>query len=339
MASQTQTQPPQVVPLGKLADIQRTSDLIQSQTYDDWRQHLLDHGYAVVKGVLSKEKAEEYRQRMFDYFRNFNPNLDFDNPDTWVLENLPVHLPRNIFYYYSCSHEKFMWDVRTEPAVVAEFARLFGTDDLLVSFDAFNMTLPNRKDKARGGGWQHVDQSPFKRGFNCAQGIINFSKAGDDDGGLVVIEDSHKILEEFFDTQTNRAEWTSKDNFVLSPEQLDWFLQRGCKKIKVNVDPGDLIIWDSRTVHWGLEPEASSNTIRSIAYVSYSPRAFATEQSLQTKREVFDEWLGTSHWAHDNIAVRRLQAKFPDGTVDPRDRQEPFEKPALTPALRRLAGF
>ncbi len=39
-----------------------------------------------------------------------------------------------------------MWEARCEPTVIEPFAKLYGTDELLVSFDSFNIGLPRRKD-------------------------------------------------------------------------------------------------------------------------------------------------------------------------------------------------
>lgn len=43
---------------------------------------------------------------------------------------------------------------------------------------------------------------------------------------------------------------------------MQWFLDRGCEIIKVCADPGDLILWDSRTVHYNCLPE--SDAVRSV---------------------------------------------------------------------------
>lgn len=319
--------------------INQAGKFIESQTYDDWRQDFLDNGFAIVKSVIPRERAIKYQQDMFDYLKALRPNLDVNDSSTWIKENLPVHSPRNLYYYYSASHEKFLWDIRTEQGVIDAFAKLWNTDELLVSFDAFNVTFPNRTDKPRLDGWQHVDQSPFKKNLSCAQGIVNLSNCQENDGGLVVYKGTHKLLQTFFETQTDSKDWTTIDSYPLTNDQLQWFLDQGCEKIKINAEPGDLILWDSRTIHWGSEPNELGNTIRSISYVSYSPKCFASESSLKTKRDVFNQWLGTTHWAHDNIIARRLEAKLDDGSIDPKDRQEPINKPILTGKLKKLAGL
>ena len=154
----------------------------------------------------------------------------------------------------------------------------------------------------------------------------------------MVCPGSHLLNKEFFETQTERDSWTSKDFFMFSDEQFKWFVERGCKPKKVLAEPGDLILWDSRLVHWGAEPGEGSSTIRTVIYASYAPAALATPEALKAKAEVFQNWGATTHWAHDNIRPRETRTLLADGSRDPRDRDGPVEKPELTDQLLRLAA-
>lgn len=231
-----------------------------------------------------------------------------------------------------------MWDARTEPGVIEPFAKLWGTDELLVSFDALNVTFPNRKDKPRKEAWQHIDQSPLRKGLACAQGVINLSQAGPEEGSLIVYPGSQKLCEEFFETQTDKSTWKPEDSYLYTVEQLAWFEARGIKPLKVLADPGDLIIWDSRTIHYGSEPTEKSNTIRTVIYACYTPARMASEETLKKKKDAFERFSATTHWPHDNVVVRDLKAKFDDGSEDPRNRVEPRVKPVYTDKLLKLAG-
>jgi hypothetical protein len=42
-------------------------------------------------------------------------------------------------------------------------------------------------------------QSLHRRGFYCCQGLVNLNDCGPEDGGLIVLEGSSKLVEEFFD--------------------------------------------------------------------------------------------------------------------------------------------
>lgn len=308
-------------------------------SYGDWRDDLRDKGYAVVKGAIPHERAVEYQQRALKWLTSFGLPLDLNDPNTWVAENMPVQSKLNTFDNYCVAHEKFMWDARMEPGVVDAFSKVWNTNELLVSFDSLNITLPGRKDKPTRAPWPHVDQSPFKRGLHCIQGIINLSHVGDEDGSLMVMPGSNTHNAEFFDTQTDRSSWPSIDWRRFSEEEMKWFENRGLNACKVKAEPGDLILWDSRTVHWGAEPTANSKTIRTVIYVSYSPAKLATKEALEEKARVFNLYGATTHWAHDNIWLRPQLAHLPDGTVDPRNRNEPLEKPKANEKMLKLAGL
>lgn len=149
-----------------------------------------------------------------------------------------------------------------EPAIIDAFAKLWQTEDLLVSFDGANLTLPT-KDREPVAAWPHVDQSPHRKGMQCVQGILNLATNGPKDGGLIVLKGSSALNEAFFKTHdTERKTWGPADWFGFTPEEVEWFKDRGCDAIKVCAEPGDLILWDSRTVHYNCLPE--SDAVRSV---------------------------------------------------------------------------
>lgn len=302
----------------------------------DWRDDLDSKGYAVVKQAIPADRAARYQAKAFEWLKSFDSTLDFNDPSTWKGAKLPVQTERNTYEHYSVVHERFMWEARQEPGVLEAFSKLWGTDELLVSFDSLNVTLPNYKP-ARAP-WPHVDQAPRKRGLHCIQGIINLSHAGPEDGSLVVMSGSHRLVEEFFDTQTDPSTWEWRDNRYFSEKDMEWFKARGVHPVKVLAEPGDLILWDSRTIHWGGEPTEKSDTIRTVIYAAYAPAKLASQSTLEEKRRVFEANGATTHWPHDNVKLRDLLVKLPDGTVDPRNRSEPLEKAEVTPRLLKLAG-
>lgn len=304
----------------------------------DWRADLAKNGYAVVKGAIPHARAVSYQQKAFEWLKSFDTGLDLEKPETWIKENLPVQSKINTFATYGVPHERFMWEARMEPGILKPFETLWGTDELLASFDSLNITFPNRKDVPRKPAWEHIDQSPLRRGLHCVQGIINLSTSGPEDGGLVVYPGSHLLNDEFFDTQTDKTTWEPLDRYMFSKDQLYWFAERNIKPFKVCADVGDLIMWDSRTVHYGSEPSEASNTIRTAIYAAYTPAHLATAETLKTKADIFEEWGGTTHWPHDNVVKRSYQTFLEDGTRDPRDRNRPRELPELSDKLLKLAG-
>ncbi|CZT45027.1 uncharacterized protein RSE6_05300 [Rhynchosporium secalis] len=304
-----------------------------------WLLDLQRDGYAVIKKVIPRDRAAAYQQSAFNWISSLRPGFDVNDPSTWIKKHLPVTSTINTFSTYGIAHEKFIWGARMEPGVLKVFEEVWGTSELLVSFDSLNVTFPNRRDVPRKQAWEHVDQSPLRKGVSCVQGIINLSEAGPEDGGLMCYPGSHLLSEEFFDTQTDARTWTRKDWYKFSKEELEWFTwKKGLKPLKVCAEPGDLIIWDSRTIHYGAEPTEKSDTIRTVIYAAYTPAKWATKGDLEIKKDIFESYLGTTHWPHENFVKRYAGSMLEDGTRDPNDRTEPFELPEMTPALLKLAG-
>lgn len=84
-------------------------------------------------------------------------------------------------------------------------------------------------------------------------------------------------------------------SYTFTDEDVKWFSrQPGVEEVKVETEPGDLILWDSRTVHWNRAPTAEQ--IRVVVYVCYAPRSMASEGVLAARRRCWDEKLATTHW-------------------------------------------
>lgn len=78
--------------------------------------------------------------------------------------------------------------------------------------------------------------------MSCAAGLVTLLPVSEETGGLVVIPGSHKCHEEV----CSRVADESQGDFVIIPAQ-DCILQSTARL--VCAEAGDLILWDSRTVH------------------------------------------------------------------------------------------
>lgn len=172
-----------------------------------------------MKGAISRDRAVKYQEKAYDWLKSFGTDLDFNNPETWIKENLPLQNGIRAFGSYCVTHEKFMWDARMEPGVLRAFSEVRDTEELLISFGGLMIALPNRIDAPLRDPWEHVDQHPRRRGLHCIQGIINLGVSGPEDGGLVVYPGSHKLHDEFFNTQPD-IKVPARDVCVFEPEEL-----------------------------------------------------------------------------------------------------------------------
>lgn len=241
----------------------------------------------------------------------------------------------------------------SEPTVIDAFEKIWGTRNLLVSFDGMNVTLP-ASDMPPSEPWPHVDQNPVRKGMQCVQGILNLAPNGPQDGGLMVVKGSHNQNEAFFKSNPEvigRSTWGSIDWFGFSKDEVKWFEDRGCELIKVCAEPGDLILWDSRTIHYNRLPD--SGNFRAIMYICYTPAAFASEEDLEKKIGYFRQRLGTvskglghndnganthqTHWPHANI-FHQEDKHLRLGKPDTFSREKPSIEPEENELVLKLAG-
>lgn len=156
-------------------------------------------------------------------------------------------------------------------------------------------TRPSRTDLPPNKPWPHQDQDPEKPGFRCLQGLVNLLPNGPNDGGLIVCKGGHMLSEQFHVDMKDEERipaWTN-EWYGLTENGMKWFADRGCEWEKVCAEPGDLLVWDSRTPHYNLSSTTSQP--RFCIYTCYQPVSVATQEDLLKKKEAFEKWLGTTH--------------------------------------------
>ncbi|KAL4892485.1 Clavaminate synthase-like protein [Aspergillus ambiguus] len=323
--------------------LKESADLVhfEPRVYGDWRDEFHENGCVVIKNVISPERARYYCEKQIQWLKSFDLGFDEKDPTTWTAEHLPVSFKGGMYSLYCAPHERMAWEARTEPAVIDIFEKLWETKELITSFDALNV-MPPRKD-LNWSPWPHCDQNQARKGMQAVQGLLNFAPSGPNDGGLMLMKGSAKLFNEFFSVPREPyahedappPEMKYMDLFLFSPEDVKWFEERGCELIKVNMEPGDFVLWDSRTMHYAKFPEG--NNFRHVQYICMTPRRFATEEALKLKKQCFESWTGTTHWPHCNIRAQK-EKPIRNGKVCPKNRTEPWEKPEMTDRVLQLAG-
>ncbi len=309
------------------------------------KQMLDAYGVAIIPNLINSKECDQMKTGMWDYLETVTANLPVpmkkSDHKTWSsFKHLyPKH--SMLIQNWSIGHAQFIWKLRTNPKIMKVFSKLWSCDpeDLLVSFDGASFHFP---PEITGFGWVdesktwlHSDQSYYKPGFSCVQSWINAYDTNDGDATLTVLEGSNRFHQEFANTfkPENRTDWN-----LLEKRELDWYEKtKGCARVNIKCPAGSLVLWDSRTIHCGTEPNKSrtKSNYRCCVYLCYTPRSMATEAILSKKIKAWKDLRTTSHWPHRP----NLFPKYPHTWGTPLPPIVPISKPDIPDIGYRLIGY
>lgn len=154
-------------------------------------------------------------------------------------------------------------------------------------------------------GWYHVDQGVNMRGFQCVQGLVTLTDVTAATGGLCLIPGSFQHHEALMELTGE------KNNFVEIPASFPALLD---KQILPLCQAGDMILWDSRTIHCStpaLEPPTTSpdELLRIAAYICMMPKHLAGNDVLQNRIQAYMRDMSLHHWPH--IITHQIDACDP----------------------------
>ena len=276
-------------------------------------EYLDQYGYVVIAGAASAAEIAEQKDRLWSFLEGLNSSgrsqINRDDPRTWEA-GWPGSHTNGIITGHGFNHTEFMWSARTSPVVLRAFSKVWGvaTDELIASFDGGNVFRPTdpeaggRAEWATQGGWWHVDQNSLSghSGKCTVQGLLSYTDADETTGGLCVIPASHHHHDELC---ARVADLGGKD-FVLLPPS-DPLLSKPGKLVTALA--GDLVLWDSRTVHCNTPATATSQGSkqalqgppqlkRIVAYVCHVPRSFANPATIARRQIAYCSNTGSTHW-------------------------------------------
>lgn len=296
----------------------------RSFTYDNPRakKYLEKNGFVVYQipnfDPTYIDRFKEFVQDHWDPKTQKDCPFDFEDPKTWKSSNLPILL--NGIFKHGAAHMDWFWDLREQ--CIPIFSQVYGTDDLLSSFDGLNLSFKKREPSH---SWIHCDCPREMRDYLCYQGVVNFLPNGDDDGGLLIVKSSHQIYDNYLEAHpTSGYGWYTI--------QMGDPLLASLPIYKINLQPGEICLWNSKTFHCNMQP--LSDNLRMAAYVSMIPRSTATSEDLEKRIKAFEEGKGTGHW-QCGPAFKTLPTISRYGGYRPRK----IEKPKLNNIQKRLVGY
>lgn len=320
-------------------------------TLENLNNQLERDGVAVVPNILTEAECVLLRAGIWSELNHVTQSrFDINNKDTWreFFNFYPLH--SMLLQHFSLGHMQPVWDIRQHSRVSEVFETIWGADknDLLVSFDGLSVHLPpetTNKGWFINKEWYHTDQSFTKKGRCCIQGLVNLYPVNDGDASLAVLHGSHKLHQDFNkyrkynlnqsgveDTYNEKDDW-----YKLDCNDKQFYLDRGCYPYAVKAGLGSIVLWDSRTIHQGKEPEKKRNTenFRIAVYVCMMPRSTSNEKALAKKRAAFNDLRVTNHWANNPKLFPKSPRTY--GGVIPQFNM--IHEPVLSNIGKRLAGF
>ena len=104
--------------------------------------HLESEGYVVLKQVLSDVEAAEVVDLTWEYMAALGTGVDRADVATWGNERWPFSVEGGIMPALWVGQSAPQWRVRGAPKVKQAFAAIWGTEELLTSFDGMSLWRP-----------------------------------------------------------------------------------------------------------------------------------------------------------------------------------------------------
>lgn len=261
------------------------------------RETLDKYGVAIIPDVLNTFECIHMEDLAWEWLTEISRDLktpfDYKKPETFKSVAQELQASHGMLWQrYGIGQSEFLWYVRSHPAVVQVFQKLWGTCSLKTSFDGGSI---QKAPEETGWGWYkqqydwfHVDQCPGRLGFECVQGWVTARDVLEGDATLEFLEGSHKKFHLLKSPKTD-------DWYKLTKEDLENFSD--CPRVSIRCPAGSLVLWDSRTVHQGIQPIQRRKKIndRIVAYVCMMPDTL-TKTEQNKRRRAYEDGRTSSHW-------------------------------------------
>lgn len=291
-------------------------------------EYLDAHGYAVIKNVLTEEEAAHGVSLAWEFMENLGTGIDRNNPATWGSDRwYPGSNPGGgIMGNFGVGQSAALWFVRANPKVQKVFETIWGTPDLLTSFDGFCLFRPwglNQDWKTQGGRF-HTDRSysskydrPDRRHY--VQGFCNLVQTSAAGMGNLVVPGSHLLYEELgrdFAGGENRVNVQSLNN----DKRKKAFPNLYDNAICAHMEAGDFFLWDDRTLHCNSsgvgEARDVAELMRVACYVCMTPRAAVSEECRASREAAVRAGFGSGHTGGFDVPIN-MQGRSPTDAKNP----------------------
>mmetsp|Transcript_30030 Transcript_30030/g.61273 ORF Transcript_30030/g.61273 Transcript_30030/m.61273 type:complete len:358 (-) Transcript_30030:217-1290(-) len=250
------------------------------------------YGFVIFRDVISDERCDDVVDDMWGLLGELSPTIRRNDPDTWAKGLTHFGMPKGVKAIFRPS----LLSLRQDPAVVACFASVLGTDAIVSSHDRWLLHRPTRDVSGPGDdrpGWEsrrniHLDLNPWEFIDDDSAGAVRRRlsdlRYADKRSFISENNDVHAFMGRSVQGILNLRDVTSQDSggTILVPGSHKTFkswVVGGCpderQRIKgpmqyrvgacdllqpfaqhLTLRKGSLLIWDQRCVH-GSTPNRS----------------------------------------------------------------------------------
>ncbi|CAF3060452.1 unnamed protein product [Rotaria sp. Silwood2] len=289
-------------------------------TLNDGLAYLMENGYVVISDIMNQDEITENKDLLWKFLENVGDGtIQRNDPDTWS-NGWPSFSTHGVISGYGIGQSDFLWNVRSNRKVKKVFAQLWNDQQLLVSFDGCGIFRDWRYNPTwkTSGGWNHVDQNPkLKPDRCCIQGLVSLTDQNEKTGGLIVYPRTHLRFTELSDVTKNANDFVkvSDDHSIMNQGKTLGKL--------VHCRAGDLILWDSRTIHCNSPATASEernknepvDLLRIAIYVCMSPISFVCGQTVdefrEKRKQMLEKNCTLTHWSTELVLGGGLNTDLP----------------------------
>lgn len=303
----------------KMSKRVKTTVSVAEMEQDIMMEQLRTQGYMVVPGYLTD--CDDLKEGFWDYLETMNSNLKRTEPSTWTKDNLPLNT-KGLIQHYNVGFQRFNVDAHMKLKPL--FETLYGTSKLWASFDGVSFTqrgqrpvftdLKDWNEKKWTKTPVHIDQTT--PGFISVQSGLALTDQNEDQHVFVCIPGSHLHHETLLDIWNADAELEyAKDECdklrvperhwqVMTPNQISYLREKGLDMIRVPLNKGDVVLWDSRTVH------SSAGYCKTAPVDSVRIQLFVCMRPIPTDPLVVKREMGIRKLAYDTGRVSKHSADY-----------------------------
>ncbi len=281
-------------------------------------------GYAIIRSVLTEHECDEARSHAWDWFEELAPNVSRDDPSAWNSKNVPQltgGLTKGLVQFYGVGWNKS--DVYVRDRIKGVFASIYGTERLWTSFGGFSISKRPKdrfcayKDLADweahkfDGGKLHSDQTRTSVHL-CYQSGVALTAQPEDGHVFVCVPGSHLWHAELLAMgDTRKVHWME-----LTDAQMQFLKSKGLAPVRVSLNRGDMVLWDSRTVHsnsgWCATAPQGAERLQSLICMGPAPAVGTKnhDDEVAFRRECYANNITGKHSYNPTRAFPRIPRKY-----------------------------